>query len=178
MNFALAVLAAMKQIPNAIITRYLAPAANSSTNNDGSWIAQLSPLLGNYGVHYNIRGKIAVSGLGCNLNADTVYFNTSTDSDGHQLDCSAGNKYTLTFPSLGSGVPVVPVDAFWSVTLYNSLGFFVENSISRYAVGHDTEHPLVPDADGNVTIYIQPESPSEHKNNWLPAPANESFNFC
>ncbi|GAA1467062.1 DUF1214 domain-containing protein [Microbacterium thalassium] len=43
----------------------------------------------------------------------------------------------------------VPVDAFWSVSVYDAGGFFAENPAGRYTVNSVTG---IPDADGAVTV--------------------------
>jgi hypothetical protein len=62
-----------------------------------------------------------------------------------------------------------PVNAFWSVTMYDPQSYFVENSIKRYAIS--SWMPLKHNNDGSLDIYIQHESPGTDKeSNWLPAP--------
>ena len=68
------------------------------------------------------------------------------------------------------------MDAFWSLTLYNSKGFMVENAMSRYSIG-DRSQGLIYGPDGSLTLYIQSVSPGENlEANWLPAPA-DAFNL-
>jgi uncharacterized protein DUF1214 len=63
-----------------------------------------------------------------------------------------------------------PVNAFWSITLYDGKGFPVENAIDRHAIGDRDATTL--DNDGALTIYIRHDSPGAGKeSNWLPAPA-------
>lgn len=60
-----------------------------------------------------------------------------------------------------------PVQAFWSVTMYDSQGFQVPNPLSRLSLGD--RDPL---EDGSLGIYIQTEPPQQAKiANWLPATA-------
>jgi hypothetical protein len=62
-----------------------------------------------------------------------------------------------------------PVDAFWSMTLYDGDFFFVPNPADRYDVSQ--RDALATNADGSIDIYIQTESPGKDKEaNWLPAP--------
>ena len=62
-----------------------------------------------------------------------------------------------------------PVDAFWSVTLYNDAGFQVANSLNRFAVS--SWMPFKYGADGSLDLYVQNATPStDNEANWLPAP--------
>ncbi|HUU48549.1 MAG TPA: DUF1214 domain-containing protein, partial [Nitrosopumilaceae archaeon] len=67
-----------------------------------------------------------------------------------------------------------PVNAFWSLTMYNVAELFVENPIDLYAIGDRSE--LEYNTDGSLDIYIQHESPEGHESNWLPAPEDD-FNL-
>jgi len=119
--------------------------------------------VGRYGVDYPRRAVIAEVGLGANLPEDAVYPMTNVDSAGQPL--TGKNRYTVTFPA--GQLP--PVNAFWSLTMYNDHHFFVENPINRYAIGDRSG--LKPNADGSLTLYLQHESPGADKEaNWLPAP--------
>ena len=64
-----------------------------------------------------------------------------------------------------------PVDAagFWSVTLYGSDGFFVDNPLHRFAIG-DRTRDLSMNPDGSLDVYIQADAPLGKEGNWLPAP--------
>lgn len=48
----------------------------------------------------------------------------------------------------------VPVDAFWSISVYNRDGYFDPNEYESYSVNSVTS---VPDADGSVTVDFGPE---------------------
>jgi hypothetical protein len=45
----------------------------------------------------------------------------------------------------------VPVDAFWSVSLYNAAGFFEENALGAYNVNSVTAER---NEDGSVTVHL------------------------
>jgi hypothetical protein len=127
------------------------------------------PAIGCYGTNYLLRTVVAMVGLGANLREDAIYPRAIVDANGKPLH--GANRYTITFAK-GS---TPPVNAFWSITMYNEKRAFVENSIDRYAIGDRDE--LLFDATGSLTIEIQPESPGRHKEwNWLPAPAG-AFNL-
>jgi hypothetical protein len=111
---------------------------------------------------YLARALAARGGLWGNHGYEAAYPMTYTDADGDQLD--GRNRYTLTF----SQEP--PVDAFWSITMYDLPNFYlVANPIGRYSIG-DRTPGLRHDADGSLTIVIQHEQPAD-TGNWLPAPA-------
>lgn len=122
----------------------------------------------NFGTDYTWRAVVALVGLGANLPADAVYPHAIADADGQPL--SGKQRYRIRFAK--GQLP--PVNGFWSLTMYNAKQAFIKNPINRYAIGD--RDPLVPGADGSVTIYVQADSPGADKeSNWLPAPS-ESFN--
>lgn len=119
--------------------------------------------VGTYGTSYVKRAVIAKFGLGSNVPQDSLYPLAFNDADGKPLD--GNNNYVLHFDP--ANLP--PVQAFWSLTLYDAEGFPVANPLNRYAVS--SWMPLVYNADGSLDLYIQPESPGKAKEaNWLPAP--------
>jgi hypothetical protein len=69
-----------------------------------------------------------------------------------------------------------PVQAFWSVTMYDTsydgvAGYLVQNPIGRYLI-NSTTRGLVRGEDGSLTIHVQHAEPTtpEGRANWLPAP--------
>ncbi|WP_183107126.1 DUF1254 domain-containing protein [Streptomyces sp. 1114.5] len=126
--------------------------------------------IGYYGLHYLQRAYIAAIGLGANLPEDALYPSISgaaADSTGAPL------RYTLTFPA--GQLP--PVDAFWSLTAYDSDSFLVENPDDIYAIGHYTP-PLADPVTGATTLYVQAEPPADaalQTANWLPIPTSGNF---
>ncbi len=106
---------------------------------------------------------ISQVGLGANLPADAVYPSAFVDGDGKPLD--GANKYVIHFDK--GATP--PVNAFWSITMYDPNSFFVANPINRYAVS--SWMPFRKNADGSLDIYVQNASPGKDREaNWLPAP--------
>jgi len=119
--------------------------------------------VGVYGNYYLKRAILAQQGLGANVPEDAIYPINLGDESGKPLDGT--NKYTMTFEK--GAMP--PVNAFWSVTLYDSDGFQVGNSLNRFAVS--SWMPFKYNADGSLDLYFQNESPGKDKEaNWLPAP--------
>jgi hypothetical protein len=74
-------------------------------------------ILGDYGTEFPTRAVVAREGLGANLPADAVYASTTVDVTGEPL--AGGRTYTLDMPA------DVPVEAFWSVSLYDDRGNFL-----------------------------------------------------
>lgn len=81
--------------------------------------------------------------------------------------------YTVTF---AKGTP--PVKGFWSITLYDAQHFFVPNPIKRYSVGTKNKG-LKPNPDGSITLYVQPDEPTDpvKRANWLPSPKQGDFSL-
>ncbi|HVT28851.1 MAG TPA: DUF1254 domain-containing protein [Lacipirellulaceae bacterium] len=119
--------------------------------------------MGVYGTYYLKRAIVAQIGLGANLPEDAIYPVSIGDENGKALD--GANKYIIRFAK--DTMP--PVDAFWSITLYDNEGFQVANPVNRFAVSSWMRFKR--DADGSLTLYIQNENPgSDLETNWLPAP--------
>jgi len=119
--------------------------------------------MGVYGNYYLKRAIVAQLGLGANLPEDAIYPNSVGDENGKPLD--GANKYIVRFAK--DAVP--PVEAFWSITLYDDEGFQVANPLNRFAVS--SWMPFKRDADGSLTLYVQNDNPGgDREANWLPAP--------
>ena len=119
--------------------------------------------MGVYGNYYLKRAIVAQMGLGANLPEDAIYPLNLADETGKPLD--GASAYTIHFDK--DATP--PVDAFWSVTLYDPQGFQVANPLNRFAVS--SWMPFKKNADGSLDLYFQAESPGADKEaNWLPAP--------
>jgi len=120
--------------------------------------------MGVYGNYYLKRAIVAMMGLGCNQPDDAIYPLNLADADGKPL--VGEHKYVLHF----NKAELPPVDAFWSVTMYDEAGFQVANPLNRFAIGDRDE--LKYNADGSLDLYLQHESPgSDKQSNWLPSPA-------
>jgi hypothetical protein len=119
--------------------------------------------MGVYGNYYLKRAIVTQLGLGANLPEDAIYPLNLADETGRPLD--GANKYSIHFEK--GATP--PVAAFWSITLYDSDGFQVANSLNRFAVS--SWMPFQTNPDGSLDLYFQNESPGKDKEvNWLPAP--------
>jgi hypothetical protein len=119
--------------------------------------------MGVYGNYYLKRAIVAQLGLGANLPEDAIYPINLADDTGQPLD--GVSNYSIHFEK--GATP--PVDAFWSITLYDKQGYQVANSLSRFAVS--SWMPFKYNPDGSLDIYFQNENPGPAEAaNWLPAP--------
>jgi len=131
---------------------------------------QQIPPMGNYGDDYLFRSAVAWKFIYTNSPEEAVYPIAETDADGDPL--TGEDQYVLHF----SAGQLPPVDAFWSVTLYDSVTrLMIENPIDRYSLG-DRTHGLRYNTDGSLTIFVQHSSPgAQAESNWLPAPAGRFY---
>jgi len=120
--------------------------------------------IGVYGNDYLQRATINLIGLGANPYEQAIYPLNIADKNGKVPE--GGKKYVMHFEK--DQLP--PVEAFWSITMYDEDGFHVDNALNRFAIGDRDE--LKFNEDGSLDIYLQHESPGKEKeSNWLPAPA-------
>lgn len=78
-------------------------------------------------------------GWGGNPQRSAMYFNVTPEKN------DGKNAYTLTMPK------DVPVEAFWSVTVYNKDGFFTPNNLNAYSYNSVTAKR---NGDGSITIHF------------------------
>lgn len=115
-----------------------------------------------YGFNYLNRATINYVGLGANVSEENFSFNTFVDAGRRPLD---GSKATYMLAL----APPPPVNAFWSVTLYDAATYRLHpNVLKRYLI-NDRTPGLVVGKDGSIRIAIQRDRPKD-ATNWLPAP--------
>ena len=114
-----------------------------------------------------LRAAAAKAGIYGNDAVEAMYPMTKAIPDGTPLDGSK-HAYTLTF----AAGQYPPVDAFWSVTMYDGkTQFLIENPIDRYLINSPMLPGMKKNPDGSLTIALQKGSPGKGKEaNWLPAP--------
>ena len=98
------------------------------------------------GAFLGILGNAAEEYLGVGYQAD---------ADGGAFD-GARARYTITFPP--GGLP--PVDAFWSITVYDADRFLYANELGRYVLGSRQLGAMARDPDGGVTIDVAHARPA------------------
>ena len=109
------------------------------------------------------RAAAARGGLWGNHAYEAAYVVIWVDAEGEPL--TGERSYTIRFEQ------TPPVDAFWSITMYDVPEFFlVANPIDRYSIG-DRTPGLGHDDDGALTLVLQRDDPGDdERSNWLPTP--------
>ncbi len=125
----------------------------------GNWV-------GRFGTRYLGRAIVARDLLGANTPQQAIYPIADTDVTGHTLNGS--HRYTIRFAK--GRLP--PVNAFWSVTMYDASDYLYANPLGRYAIG-DRTPGLHYGRDGSLTLYLEHAQPAAatQRANWLPAPS-------
>ncbi len=150
-------------VPAAAQDKIMAHFKEGGTLQDGWMFATKA---GIYGTEYLQRAFITAIGLGANRPQDAVYPTSTEDAEGKKYH--GANKYVVHFPK--GQTP--PVNAFWSITMYDADYFLVDNILNKYTVS--PRNDLKYNADGSLDLYIQNEAPDKGKQaNWLPAPKGE-----
>jgi hypothetical protein len=127
------------------------------------WLV-LPKATGNYDHNFLLRAYVAMDALGANVPAEAIYPFAFVD---HALAPLSGRRrYVLHF----AAGQLPPVNAFWSLTMYDRNLFLVPNPIDRYAIG-DRTRGLHKNRDGSLDIVLQRSAPRRGRTNWLPTPA-------
>jgi hypothetical protein len=137
---------------------------NKDVKDENGWA--YTTKTGIYGTDYLMRALVTAIGLGANRPQDAVYPTSMKDGEGRKYN--GENKYVMHFPE--GELP--PAQGFWSLTMYDSSYFFVNNSLNRYSIS--ARQNLKSNPDGSTDLYIQKDSPGADKeSNWLPAPPGD-----
>lgn len=121
---------------------------------------------GIYGTDYMQRAYVTAIGLGANRPQDAIY--PTSEGPDQTRKYSGAHNYVIHFDE--GQLP--PVQAFWSLTMYDADYFFVDNPLNRYTLSQ--RNTLNINADGSVDLLIQAQSPGPaDEANWLPAPAGD-----
>ncbi|KAI1387726.1 uncharacterized protein F4822DRAFT_444328 [Hypoxylon trugodes] len=162
-------LAQASSATNASITKY-SQSPDFINNLSNGWTMLRPDLVGTYGDNYDARTATAVFGYLALTKDQALY---PTYKEGFSL--GANESYVLRF----SGKPPVTDIGFWSVTMYDSRGTLVPNSINRYSLGDrsnltysDGTVVYGTDSDAPFDILIQAsQPPANWTSNWLPSPS-------
>ncbi len=123
--------------------------------------------IGNYGTDYALRAIADKLGVGALTPNISIYPLALTDRTGAKLN-AASTRYVAHFPASDFPVPVL---SFWSISMYDTNGFFVPNSLNRFTLGNRSN--LQFNLDGSLDVYMQTGEPTNEaqRENWLPTPA-------
>ncbi len=135
--------------------------ANNRQPNENNWFV-IRDGIGRYGQNYKARAFIAQFGLGALPPEEASYPNTAHDSSLQPLD----GRYRYRIHWDREQLP--PVNAFWSLTIYDDSGYMIDNSIGRYRIGSNNQ--LQWNTDGSLELQLQNKTPDSQNSNWLPIP--------
>ena len=148
--------------PKAALAKMAAHVPSSGKVLNG-WL--ITRPAGDYGTDYLQRAVLNWQGPGWNPLADAVY--PLTRVDGERKPLSGAKQYVIQFAK--GELP--PVQGFWSLTMYDSDGFFVPNPLDRVNLSQGSVNF---NEDGSLDLYIQKDSPGKDKEaNWLPCPKGD-----
>ncbi|WP_426408471.1 DUF1254 domain-containing protein [Bradyrhizobium ganzhouense] len=155
----------LKRVPEVAIDRIMIQfKVNKDVNDENGW--SFTTKTGIYGTDYLMRALVTAIGLGANRPQDAVYPTSQKDAEGRKYN--GANNYVMRFAK--GHLP--PALGFWSLTMYDSGYFFVNNPLNRYSIS--ARQDLKSNPDGSTDLYIQKDSPGKEKeSNWLPAPAGD-----
>ncbi|MGE0628345.1 MAG: DUF1254 domain-containing protein [Hyphomicrobiaceae bacterium] len=155
----------VRRIPEIAFDRIMVQfKVNKDVKDENGWA--FTTKTGTYGSDYMMRAFVTAIGLGANRPQDAVYPTSTKDAAGNKYN--GANRYVMRFTK--GQLP--PVEGFWSLTMYDSSYFFVNNPLNRYSIS--PRQSLQANADGSTDLYIQHESPGKDKeSNWLPAPPGD-----
>jgi len=137
-------------------------ASEARTDGGGGWLVNSPAGEASTDTDYIGRARAAGFALGASRPVDAIFPLSTTDSEGRPL--SGRHEYAISFES--GALP--PVEAHWSLGVYDLDQLLVDNPLDRYALGDRDELEL--DADGTVRIVVRHEPPERPGANWLPAP--------
>jgi hypothetical protein len=131
-----------------------------------------SPEIGDYGTNYLLRAGVAQAGLLANTPDEAVYSVGLLSRNLLPLRGLAIRPYVLHFEP--GEAP--PVNAFWSVTVYDAAGKLVPNAERRFSVSSSRPEELVYRPDGSIDIIFARRDPGDPGANWLKVPTFGRFN--
>lgn len=137
----------------------------------GQW-KYLGRPISEFGNEYAYRALVSLGGLGANPVDAAVYARGDTDELGDAL--SGSQSYNIHFEK--DALPKTRDHGFWSITVYNTANFLIDNPLNRYDINdRDT---FVFNEDGSLDIIVQKDAPADAAlaDNWLPV-AEDDFHL-
>jgi hypothetical protein len=160
-----------KALREKIIPEFQTYAVAGAGETKNNWIG--TTVIGNYGDNFAIRTAANYVGIWNNARHEVIYFVTTRDADGNQLNGS--NDYVIDFPA--ADMPDKVVNAYWSLSLVDVPGFLaVPNPLNRYTFNSVAPPPS--EADGSLKIFLAAKSgPEVPESNLLPSPQDKPFSL-
>ena len=124
--------------------------------------------MGVYGTDYWRRAIIAKVGLGANLVEDAIYPVLFHDIAGNVPVGEVDHVLHFDADSLP------PVDAFWSITMYDGDGFPVLNDLDRYALGTATHSCTTPTDHSTCTSNTTTPATTDERTGYQHPPAHSA----
>ncbi|MUV15455.1 DUF1214 domain-containing protein [Lysobacter sp. HX-5-24] len=126
---------------------------------------------GTYGDDWLGRTLVNLGGIWANRLDEVIYYKSSMDGDGVQLN--GDHVYTLTFPK--DALPPTFANYFWSVIAVDPIHARVlPNPKNRFLLNR--ESGLKYGDDGSLTLYFAAEKPADAPDsNWLPTPKGKDY---
>jgi hypothetical protein len=97
-----------------------------------------------------------------NVFEEAAYWTSTNDDAGARL--TGNHAYRLHFPA--GQLP--PNDAFWSLTVTDTVGYMVNNSSAHSSVNSHSD--LVTNADGSTDLLLRSHQPPDASQNWITTP--------
>ena len=91
-----------------------------------------APEAGVFGTDYLLRAAVTQIALGAHIAQEALYPTTITDIEGKPL--TGANNYTIHF----NAGQTPPVDAFWSITMYNNKSYVCRQPNKSLQDRHNT----------------------------------------
>jgi hypothetical protein len=123
--------------------------------------------VGGFGADYLRRAATARLAVASLPHEEATTASARVDAAGELLQ--GGRRYVIRF----APGQLPPVNAFWSITMYQANGQFVQNAVNRHAV-RDRDG-LKRAGDGSLEISIRPDARAAAESNWLPSPLSGTF---
>ncbi|MBY5406604.1 DUF1254 domain-containing protein [Rhizobium leguminosarum] len=100
------------------------------------------------------------------LGTAQTYLIASKDGNGHEFD--GKSSYRLHVP------PNVPVDLYWSVTVYDRRTHALVRNMERASRASNSSE-VKQNPDGSVDVYFGPSAPDGKASNWVPTDPQRGF---
>jgi len=143
---------------------------NPFVGNSHEWLHNGASLLDERTMFHFYATGITPAMTAAPVGKGSQYAMCYLDSEGNALDGS--KTYKVHLP------PNIPVNNFWSFTLYDNQTRAMLQTDERFpGLSSVDQIPPVPNEDGSYDIYFGPEPPEGKETNWLQTVPNKGWNM-